>query len=274
MNQTEIGTFIAKCRKEKKLTQMQLAEKLNITDRAVSKWETGKSMPDSSIMLELCEILGITVNELLSGKEMDVESYEKKADENLIALKRKDEHNRIKNVIISMVFSVTLLTGIVVCLICDIAISGRLTWSPIPVSSIIFAWVIFFPGIILGKKGIMASLLSLSFFIFPYLFLLGRFIHVREVFSIGSAVAAAAIIFLWIIAALFKRLGKERKFAALGITFLLAVPFVLVVNIILSKMLKEPVFDVWDMLSVFKLLIFASVSFLCDYAQKKRFIKQ
>ena len=58
-------------------------------------------MPDSSIMLELCEILGITVNELLSGKEMDVESYEKKADENLIALKRKDEHNRIKNVIIS-----------------------------------------------------------------------------------------------------------------------------------------------------------------------------
>ena len=94
MNQTEIGTFIAKCRKEKKLTQMQLAEKLNITDRAVSKWETGKSMPDSSIMLELCEILGITVNELLSGKEMDVESYEKKADENLIALKRKDEHNK------------------------------------------------------------------------------------------------------------------------------------------------------------------------------------
>ena len=50
MNQTEIGKFIAKCRKEKKLTQAQLAEKLNITDRAVSKWETGKSMPDSSII--------------------------------------------------------------------------------------------------------------------------------------------------------------------------------------------------------------------------------
>ena len=68
MNQAEIGTLIARCRKEKKLTQAQLAEKLNITDRAVSKWETGKSMPDSSIMLALCEILGITVNVLLSGK--------------------------------------------------------------------------------------------------------------------------------------------------------------------------------------------------------------
>ncbi len=67
MNQIKIGRFIAECRKEKKLTQMQLAEKLNITDRAVSKWETGKGMPDSSVMLELCEILGITVNDLLSG---------------------------------------------------------------------------------------------------------------------------------------------------------------------------------------------------------------
>ena len=68
MNQTEIGKFIARCRKEKGLTQTQLAEKLSITDRAVSKWETGRSMPDSSIMLKLCEILGVTVNELLSGE--------------------------------------------------------------------------------------------------------------------------------------------------------------------------------------------------------------
>ena len=142
MNQTEIGKFIAKCRKEKKLTQAQLAEKLNITDRAVSKWETGKSMPDSSIMLDLCKILGITVNELLSGEKIDMESYEKKTDENLIALKRKDENNMTKNVIISILFSVTLLVGIMVCLICNIAISGSLTWSLIPVSSIAFAWVI------------------------------------------------------------------------------------------------------------------------------------
>ena len=169
MNQTEIGKFIAKCRKEKKLTQAQLAEKLNITDRAVSKWETGKSMPDSSIMLELCEILGITVNELLSGEEIDMESYEKKADENLIALKRKDENNMAKNVTISILFSGTLLTGIMVCLICNVAISGNLTWSLIPVSSIVFAWVIAFPSIILGKKGIMVSFISFSVFIIPYL---------------------------------------------------------------------------------------------------------
>ncbi len=62
MEQEMIGKFISACRKEKGLTQMQLAEKLNITNRAVSKWETGKSMPDVSLMLDLCSILGITVN--------------------------------------------------------------------------------------------------------------------------------------------------------------------------------------------------------------------
>ena len=67
MDQVKIGKFIAKCRKEKNMTQAELAEKLNITDRAISKWETAKGMPDSSIMLDLCNELNITVNELLSG---------------------------------------------------------------------------------------------------------------------------------------------------------------------------------------------------------------
>ncbi len=89
MNQEAIGTFIAACRKEKGLTQMQLAEKLNITNRAVSKWETGKSCPDASIMLELCAILGITVNELLSGERIPMEEYQKKAEENLVELQEK-----------------------------------------------------------------------------------------------------------------------------------------------------------------------------------------
>lgn len=92
MNQIDTGKFIASCRKEKGLTQARLAEKLNITDRAVSKWETGKCMPDSSIMLELCNILDVTVNELLSGERIEMNHYEEKANENLIELKRKDEN--------------------------------------------------------------------------------------------------------------------------------------------------------------------------------------
>ena len=70
MDQLKIGKFIAERRKNAGFTQMQLAEKLNITDRAVSKWETGKAMPDSSIMLDLCDVLNITVNDLLSGEKI------------------------------------------------------------------------------------------------------------------------------------------------------------------------------------------------------------
>ena len=91
MNQVKIGKFIAQCRRNKKLTQSQLAEKLNITDRAISKWETGKGMPDSSIMLKLCSELEITVNELLSGEKIEMDNYNKIAEENLLEFKKIDE---------------------------------------------------------------------------------------------------------------------------------------------------------------------------------------
>lgn len=92
MDQIKIGKFIASCRKEKNLTQAQLAEKLGITDRAVSKWETSKSMPDTGLMPELCELLGISVNELLSGEKLNLmEDYRKNAELNLLALKEMEE---------------------------------------------------------------------------------------------------------------------------------------------------------------------------------------
>ena len=91
MNQIKIGKFIAECRKKNNLTQMQLAEKLNITDRAISKWENGKGMPDSSIMLDLCNELKISVNELLSGEVIKMEDYRKQAEENLLKMEKEKE---------------------------------------------------------------------------------------------------------------------------------------------------------------------------------------
>ena len=93
MDQLKIGRFIAERRKSKSLTQMQLAEKLSITDRAVSKWETGKSLPDSSIMLQLCDILEITVNDLLSGEVLVMENYNKELEKNLLEMIKEKESN-------------------------------------------------------------------------------------------------------------------------------------------------------------------------------------
>lgn len=95
MDQIKIGRFIAQCRKKENLTQMQLAEKLNITDRAVSKWETGKSLPDSAIMLQLCEILKITVNDLLSGEVITMDNYNKEMENKLLEMvKEKEESDK------------------------------------------------------------------------------------------------------------------------------------------------------------------------------------
>ena len=116
MDMIKVGRFISTKRKEQKLTQMQLAEKLSITDRAVSKWECGKALPDSSIMIELCEILNISVNELLTGEEIEMEKYDKQVEQNLIEMvKQKEESDkRLLNIeIVLMAISITFFIAII-----------------------------------------------------------------------------------------------------------------------------------------------------------------
>lgn len=116
MDQVKIGKFIASCRKEVGLTQAVLAEKLGISDRAVSKWETGKSMPDSGIMLELCDLLKINVNELLSGEKIMTETYNRIAEENLLAMKREvEEKNRQLLKLEVMIGAPATIAGLVLC---------------------------------------------------------------------------------------------------------------------------------------------------------------
>ena len=91
MDQIKIGRFIAERRKKASLTQMQLAEKLGITDKAISKWERGIAMPDTSIMLKLCDILGISVNELLSGEKIDMENNNQKNEQLLLDMAKELE---------------------------------------------------------------------------------------------------------------------------------------------------------------------------------------
>lgn len=109
MEQIKIGKFISECRKKKGLTQKELAEKINVTDKAISKWETGRGIPDSSIMIDLCKELNITANELLSGEYLK-ENYQENAERNLLELNRKNEKKR--NTII-FIISITLILLII-----------------------------------------------------------------------------------------------------------------------------------------------------------------
>lgn len=111
MDQEKIGGFITACRKEAGYTQAALAEQLGISDRAVSKWERGKNMPDVSIMLTLCDLLHINVNELLTGERISMEDYQKKAEENLLAMRDQEEMNNRKLLALEGVITITSLAA-------------------------------------------------------------------------------------------------------------------------------------------------------------------
>lgn len=94
MDQSKTGKFIAQARRARNLTQRQLADQLAISDKTVSKWACGKGLPEVSLMLPLCEILQITVNDLLSGEKVAEGEYQKKAEENMMDLIRENAENK------------------------------------------------------------------------------------------------------------------------------------------------------------------------------------
>ena len=118
MDQIKIGKFIAERRKASGLTQMQLAEILNLTDRAVSKWETGRSLPDASIMLDLCKELKISVNDLLSGEVITVDNYNKELEKNLLEMveeKQEADKRLLKlEIILGIIAVLPLIAAVII----------------------------------------------------------------------------------------------------------------------------------------------------------------
>ena len=118
MDQMRIGKFIAESRKALGLTQRQLADTLDISDKTVSKWECGKGLPEVSLMLPLCRTLGISVNEMLSGERLDEENYKERAEENMMDLIKENAENK-KRMALSVICGA--ITVIAVCSLITIA---------------------------------------------------------------------------------------------------------------------------------------------------------
>ncbi len=144
MDLIKIGKFISQKRKEQSLTQLALAEKLGITDRAVSKWENGKSLPDAAIMLELCDLLKITVNDLLRGEVVSMEKYNEKTEKLLIELvKQKEEADKrllSLEVVIGIISSLFLFSMVFVASFVEMQ-------DLIRIALIVFGFLVFIVGI-------------------------------------------------------------------------------------------------------------------------------
>ena len=107
MSENKIGSFIQLSRKEKGMTQRDLADQIGVSDKTISKWENGNSVPDTEILTSLCQALDISVNELLSGEKLPVESYPQRAEENMMNLLKENEDNR-KNSTIQLIVGIVL----------------------------------------------------------------------------------------------------------------------------------------------------------------------
>lgn len=259
-----MANFICELRKSKNMTQKQLAEKLNITDKAVSKWERGLGYPDISLLCPLADALGVTTTELLNGKRNDSKPLEEEAAITKTTLQYVDKVNSHKNksirFIIKTVFTIACLIGIFVCTICDMAISGTFTWSLYPITAILFAWLIIIP-LFQFKRYIFMSLISLSIFIIPFLVTLNNIIgQVKLILPIGIPASLIGIAYLWIVYFLFS-IKKIKKLYIAAISVLLGIPFTLIINVIISKLINESIIDIGDIISYGIMSIAAVVLF-------------
>ena len=143
MDQIKIGKFIADERKRKGYTQKQLSEKLEISDKTISKWERGNGFPEVSLLLPLCNELEITVNELLSGERVSEEDYRKKAEENMVNLVREAQESKKKIILSAIVAGLAIIAALPLFMI-----SGLLEMENwLRVTIIIIGGVVFFGGI-------------------------------------------------------------------------------------------------------------------------------
>lgn len=151
MDQIKIGKFIAEERKNKKYTQRQLADVLGISDKTISKWETGNGFPEISLLLPLCEELEISVNELLSGERLSETDYKQKAEENMMSFIREKEENKKKMQMTFMVGGIATVSFLTLILV--VSMYTDVISLPVKVILVAIACVIFGVGIYAAMEG-------------------------------------------------------------------------------------------------------------------------
>ena len=152
-----------------------------------------------------------------------------------------------------------LLAGTLICFICDTALNGALSWSRIVALSCAYGWALLFPLAAFGRRGLTGGLGALSLLTVPYLYGLSCLLGIREVFTLGAAMAVISLPFLWLICAAFRRLGRTSR--ALGTMCLLLAGLTAAVNGALTLLGAAPPPDAWDGLNVLLLLLAAAVCF-------------
>lgn len=221
----KMAEFILEMRKAKGLTQKELAARLGVTDKAVSKWERGVSSPDISLIIPLAEALGVSAGELLNGEKEEAPIEERAETYLQEALKysHKSASQRVEKLqnVFFAGLSAMFLLGAAVCLICDFAVSGTLTWSLIVLVSLFAAWGVLVPLFKAQTQRIRKSLLVISFLVFPYLAVLRILLKVPLLCTMGMYIAAAGLLGVWGIYFIIVYQWNSRKYFVISVICLI-----------------------------------------------------
>lgn len=270
MEREGMSGFIYELRKEKNMTQKQLAEAIGLTDKAVSKWERGQGYPDIASLPLLAETLGVTVGELLDGKRAQAPAAQtEELVETALHYAQKVTVAKHKNIraIWFFIISGTFILAAMVCVICDIAITRRLTWSRYPIVSMGYAWLVAFPLLYFKKQPLFGGLVSASAFLLPFLFCIERIGgEARWFMPLGAPLALAAIVYLWVVWWLCCRTKLGIWFKA-ALATVLTIPLDLSISMIVANFAGGPASQTDDIIEfaaagAMALLLFAIGCFL------------
>ncbi len=223
--QEKMAGLILELRKARGLTQKDLADRLGVTDKAVSKWERSVSSPDISLLIPLAEALGVSVGELLKGEREEgaVEAGTETVVHEALAYSGKSASLRVKRMraVFFAGLSFVFLLGAVVCFICDFAVSGALSWSWLVLVSLSAAWGVLAPLFWAETNRIRKSLLVFSALTAPYLIVLSILLEVPLLRTMGICIAAAGLLGLWGIYLVAAYKWNHRKYFALSMICLI-----------------------------------------------------
>ncbi|TCK92678.1 helix-turn-helix protein [Natranaerovirga hydrolytica] len=239
MDSKKVGSFISELRKKKNMTQQELGNKLNVTNKAVSKWETGDGYPEITTIPALAEVLGVSTSELLNGeikgKGMnDEKEVVKKFNINLKMINKLKEGNNTNRIL--FVITSAFLIGIFTCMLCDYLINKAFGWSLYPLGALLIIWLIIIPIFKLKKHRIIISFTVFALSVIPYLFLIEYIAgEKRWVMPLALPIAILSIIALYIVLYLFIY-TQIRKLYVTAISFII---FGVGINIALGQIIGE-----------------------------------
>lgn len=264
----QLGSFIRDMRMEQGLTQQQLADRLGVTDKAVSKWERDICCPDITLLRPLSAALGVTVSELLAGSREPGDAAPAVEDVVVSAISYSESARR-KNrldwrLLTFMGLTAACIIAAATCLICDLAVNGRYTWSPPVYPSIGLAWLVCSPLLLARHRPVRWALVLLTVSVLPYLCGLGWMLGKPLVTKMSIWIAPVGLVYLWLVYAICLRL-RQRAWRAAGWIFLLAVPLAAGINFLVDRYVGSSGYhDVWIG------LLCAGGCFAVDYALERR----